>query len=504
MDTGSSVGMIQKVSQQKIAFMLLCLARFMVILDASIVNVALPSIQRSFGFSTQTLQWVVSIYSLTFGGFLLLSGRAGDLFGRQRIFMSGLVVFSLASLAGGLAPSGTWFIAARAAQGIGATLIAPTTLSLITTIFAEGPARNRAFGIVGSISSFGFATGALLGGLLVSGPGWRWVMFVNVPVGILALVLAPIFLAESKSHTQHQHVDITGALLITSSLIFLVYGLAEGNSFGWGSPQTIGLIVLALVLLTAFVFTEQRSRFPLIRPGIFRLRTLTGGNLTSMFSAAAFVSLLFMLTLYMQRVSGYSAIDTGIVFLPLALTLMLMANITPRLIPRVGIKRLLVGGMLIFAVGLTFFLRATTGNTFLEMLIPGLVVIAIGLGLSISTMFIASTAGVNNNEQGLASGLINTTQQVGSSVGLAITTAFATARTTALLQSGVTPGAALVGGFQIAIVICILFALAAALISLVVIQERECAAALTNLTQAEHHHSMRPFSFHFTASTTTN
>jgi EmrB/QacA subfamily drug resistance transporter len=498
MTTEATISITQDASRQRIAFMLLCLARFMVILDASIVNVALPSIQNDFHFSTQTLQWVVSIYSLTFGGFLLLSGRAGDLFGRQRIFMSGLVIFSLASLAGGLAPSGAWFIVARAVQGIGATLIAPTTLSLITTIFAEGPARNRAFGVVGSISSFGFAAGALLGGLLVAGPGWRWVMFVNVPVGLLALILAPIFLVESKGHTQHQHVDILGALLITTSLISLVYGLAEGNTFGWGSLQTIGLIVLALVILATFVFTEQRSRSPLIRLGIFRLRTLTGGNLTSLFCSAAFVSLLFMLTLYMQRVLNYSAIDTGLAFLPLSLTLVLMANITPRLVPRIGVKRLLVSGMVIFAVGLALFSRVTTGSTFLGTFLPGLIVIAIGLGFSFSPMFIASTAGVSNDEQGLASGLINTTQQVGSSVGLAITTTFATARTTMLLQGGASIGDALGGGFQVTIIICIVFALLAALVSQLVIREHECTSALANLTQAEHHQSMRPFTVHLT------
>jgi len=221
----------QGMTSQRFAFLLLCLAPFMVVLDASIVNVALPAMQRDFGFSTAALQWVVSLYSLTFGGFLLLSGRAGDLFGRRRLFMAGLGLFSLASLAGGLAPSGTWFLVLRGIQGLGAALVAPTTLSLVTTIFDEGPARNRAFGIVGSISSLGFAVGALLGWLLVAGPGWRWVMFVNVPVGLCALV--PFFLPETSTRTEHRWVDVLGAVLITFNLIALVSLLSEGKQLGW-------------------------------------------------------------------------------------------------------------------------------------------------------------------------------------------------------------------------------------------------------------------------------
>ena len=486
----------QTARRQRFAFVLLCLTRFMVVLDASVVNVALPSMQHDLGLSTQALQWVVSAYSLTFGGFLLLSGRAGDLFGRRRLLIVGLALFSLASLAGGFASSSIWFITTRAIQGLGAALVAPTTLSLIATLFAEGPERNKACGIMGSITSSGFAVGALLGGLLVASPGWRWVMFINVPIGVLAIALAPILLEESGAQAEQRHIDVLGAAVITTGLIALVAVLGEGNVLGWLSWQAIGLFVLALVLILAFVSIELRSPAPLVRLGIFRLGTLSGGDMVGLLGPAAFVSLLFMLTLYMQKVLGYSAVETGLAFLPMALTLMVVSNLASRLVARISVKSVLVGGMVIITFGLLFFTRMSTTGTFLGMLLPAMLIVAIGLGCVFPAMFIAGTAGVSNNEQGLASGLLNTAQQVGAAIGLAITTTIATGRTTVLLRSGASSGAALVGGFQSAIFVCAGFAIAAALIAMVVIREHECTQSLANPSLAEHCHSARPFAIH--------
>jgi EmrB/QacA subfamily drug resistance transporter len=440
----------QDVRLRRLAFALLCIAQFMVVLDFSIVNVALPSMQHDLGFTTQTLQWVVSAYALTFGGFLLLGGRAADLFGRRRLFIGGLALFSLASLAGGFAPSSTWFIAARAVQGLGAALVAPTALALITTMFAEGPARNRVLGIVGAVSSSGFAAGAILGGLLTAGPGWRWVMFVNVPIGIVAIILAPFLLEESSRDLEHRHIDVIGALTVTIGLTALVYALVEGNDLGWLSLQTISMLMLALVLLVVFVIAESRSPAPLVRLGIFRLRTLTGGNLVGLLLSAVFGSLVFILTLYMQKVLGYSAISTGLAFLPMALIVIIVSNIASRLVARVGVKPFLVGGMAVLAAGMLFFARTSAFSGFLEGLLPGMLITAIGFGSAAPTMVIAGTAGVSDSEQGLASGLINTMRQVGAGVGLAVTAAVSSARTAALVRSGEAIGnAALSGGFSL-------------------------------------------------------
>jgi EmrB/QacA subfamily drug resistance transporter len=488
----------QELFRQRFAFLLLCLASFMAVLDASIVNVALPSMQTAFGFSTQTLQWVVSMYSLTFGGFLLLSGRAGDLFGRRRLYMIGLALFSLASLAGGLAPSGSWFIVARAIQGFGATLIAPTALALITTLFPEGPERNRAIGIVGSITSLGYATGALLGGLLVAGPGWRWVMFVNVPVGIATFVLAPLFIEKDTARqTSQQHINIVGAILVTGGLIALVYMLAGGAGFGWLSWQTISLFVLTLVVFVAFVLIESRSPAPLVRLGLFRLRTLTGGDLVSLLYGATFVSLMFVLTLYLQLVLGYSAINTGLAFLPMAVAIMVISTLISRFVARVGVKPLVVGGGVVTILGLLLLSGQMTSQSSFAALLPGMLITAIGGGLVFPCLIIAGTAGVSANEQGLASGLVNTSQQVGGSVGLAIATTIATTRTASLMQSGTALGkVALVGGFQAALFACLGFALIAVLVALVVIREKECCNCIAAHVPSEHHHVTRPLAFH--------
>ncbi|MFL5663636.1 MAG: MFS transporter, partial [Ktedonobacteraceae bacterium] len=359
----------EEARRQGLALALLCIAEFMIVLDFSIVNVALPSMQKDLNFSTQNLQWVVSAYSLTLGGFLLLGGRLADLYGRRLLFILGLVLFSLASLAGGLAPSNVWLIIARAVQGLGAALVAPTALSLITTTFAEGSARNKAFGLVGALASAGFAAGAILGGLLTAGPGWRWVMFVNVPIGIAAVVAAPFLLRESRAQVNERRVDVFGALTVTIGLIVLVYTLSQGNEIGWLSLQTFGLLALAAALLIAFVVIEIRSAFPLVRLGIFGQRTVTGANLVSMLAPGAFGALVFILTLYMQKVLDYSALTTGLAFLPMAAVILIFSNVVSRLVTRFGVKPFLVGGITGLIIGLLLLTRIAANGNYLETLL---------------------------------------------------------------------------------------------------------------------------------------
>jgi EmrB/QacA subfamily drug resistance transporter len=464
----------EEARHQGLALALICIAQFMVVLDFSIVNVALPSMQKDLNFSTQNLQWVVSAYSLTLGGFLLLGGRMADLYGRRLLFILGLALFSLASLAGGLAPSNVWLIIARAVQGLGAALVAPATLSLITTTFAEGSARNKAFGLVGALASAGFAAGAILGGLLTAGPGWRWVMFVNVPIGIAAVLATPFLLRESRARVDQRRVDVFGALTVTMGLIVLVYTLSKGNEVGWLSLQTFGLLALAAALLAAFVMIEIRSAFPLVRLGIFRQRTVTGANLVSMLAPGAFGAVVFILTLYMQKVLDYSALTTGLAFLPMAAAILIFSNVVSRLVARFGVKPFLVGGITGLVIGLLLLTRIAANGNYLETLLPGILVVSIGMGPTFATMVIAATGGVSDDEQGLASGLFNTTLQVGSGLVLAIVVAVSSARTTALLQQGGnTSKVAVTAGLQYALFACVGFALLAVLAALFVIRERK-------------------------------
>ena len=475
-----------------LALILLCAAQFMVVLDFSIVNVALPSIQRELGFSTQNLQWVVSAYSLTFGGFLLLGGRAADLFGRRRLLIIGLIVFSLASLLGGLAQSSLYLILFRAIQGLGAALVAPISLSLIAILFAEGSERNTALGIGGAVASSGFAAGAILGGLLTAALGWRWVLFVNVPIGVLAVALTPFLLKERRISSEQRYIDVQGAILVTGGLVALVFALAEGNTLGWESLSILGLFALAIVLLAAFVFVERRSPAPLVRLGIFQLRTLTGANLVAILATGAFGSLIFILTLYMQEVLHFSPLSTGLGFLPLAALLIATSNVASRLITRWGVKPVMVSGLVLMIVGFLLLLGLSAQGTYVQTLLGGMLVLGIGIGSLFSAMIIASTAGVSNDEQGLASGLINTSQQVGAGLGLALIVVISTARTVSLVQSGAANAVALSGGFQAALIGCACFAVIALLIALLVIHPQEPNVVLSHPAVAEHAQSTRP------------
>src|SRR5881398_3393802 len=432
-----------------LALVLLSAAQFVVVLDASIVNVALPSIQRALHFSASNLQWVVNAYTLTFGGFLLLGGRAADLFGRRRVFLGGLILFSLASLAGGLAQSEPWLIAARAVQGLGAAIVSPAALSIVTTTFAEGSERNRALGIWGAVAGAGGAAGVLLGGILTDSLGWEWVLWVNVPVALIALALTPGLLPESRSESATRHFDAAGGVTVTAGLSVLAYALLDASSAGWGSTKIVGLLALSVALLAAFVAIELRSAAPLVPFRIFRLRTLTGANVVGILLGASLFSMFFFISLYMQQVLGYSPIHAGLSYLPLALTIIVAAGLGGQLVTRFGFKPILAAGMLFVAAGLLWFSRASVGGGFLSDILGPSLLAAMGLRFGFVTSTIAAVSGVNAREQGLASGLITTSQQIGGALGLAVLSTIATSRTSHVMASGTgSMKSALTDGFQ--------------------------------------------------------
>ena len=433
-----------------IALAVLAMADFVVILDASIVNVALPSIGRALGPSQDGLSWVVNAYVLTFGGFLLLGGRLADLLGRRRMFITSLVVFSAASLAGGLAPSGPALVAARAVQGLAAAVLAPAALSLVTATFAEGPERNRAMGIWGSVAGSGAAVGVLLGGVLTTSLGWRWTLFVNVPIGVACAAAAPQLIAESRAPREGRGFDMAGAVTVTVGLGALVYGLVGASSAGWLSPRTVGSLALAAALLGAFVAIERRTRGPLVPFSIFRLPTLRAANVIMLLTGAAVLSLFFTLSLYEQQVLHYSALQAGLSQLPLAVTIIAAAGLASRLVSRAGLKPTLLAGLVLFAAGLASLTRVTDTSSFTAGILGPSLLIGAGLGLAFVALTIGSMTGTAPREAGLASGLINSSQQVGGALGLAIAATIATAQTTRTLASGATDAAALTAGFRLA------------------------------------------------------
>jgi EmrB/QacA subfamily drug resistance transporter len=416
----------EALDRRWIALILLCVAQFVVVLDASIVNVALPTIGDALGFSESNLPWVVNAYVLTFGGFLLLGGRMADLLGRRRVFMGGLVLFALASLAGGLATTSGQLIAARAVQGLGAAILSPAALSIVTTTFKDGAERNKALGVWGAVAGSGGAAGVLLGGALTDGLGWEWVLWVNVPIGIAAAALAPVLLEESRREGIGRHFDFTGAFTITAGLSVLVYALVDANSAGWGSARTIGLLALAAALLIGFVVTERRAVAPLVPFQIFRLRTLTGANVVGVLVGASLFSMFFFISLYMQQVLGYSAIKAGLSYLPLAVSIIVAAGIASQLVTKVGFKNVLAAGMVLIAAGLIWFSQVSVDGSFTTDILGPSLLAAFGLGFAFVPVTIAAVSGVPDHEAGLASGLINTSQQVGGALGLAILSAIST------------------------------------------------------------------------------
>jgi EmrB/QacA subfamily drug resistance transporter len=433
-----------------LALVLLAAAQFVVVLDASIVNVALPTIGKALDFSQDNLSWIVNAYVLTFGGFLLLGGRTADLLGRRRVFMAGLLLVAVASLAAGFAATEGQLIAARAAQGLGAAIISPAALSIVTTIFSDGAERNKALGVWGAVAGAGGAAGVLLGGILTDGLGWEWVLWVNVPVSLVALALTPRLIAESRASDEARAFDVAGAVTVTAALSILVYAVVDAESSGWGSSKTIGLLALSAVLLAAFVAIELRARKPLVPFSIFRIRTLTGANVVGLLVGASLFSMFYFISLYMQQVLGYSAIHAGLSYLPLALTIIVSAGIASGLVTKVGYKPVLAIGLLFIVAGLAWFSRVSVGGGFTTDILGPSLLAAAGLGFAFVTTTIAAVAGVEEKESGLASGLINTSQQIGGALGLAVLSSLATSHTADVLADGSGPKDALTEGFQIA------------------------------------------------------
>jgi len=448
--------------------LLSCLAQFMVILDVSVVNVALPSIHRALGFSEQDLQWVVNAYTVTFAGFLLLGGRAADLLGRRRVFVAGLALFGLASLAGGLAQSQLELIVARAVQGLGGAVIAPASLSILTTTFSEGAARNRAVGIWGAMGGAGGAAGVLLGGLLTQWLGWRWILFINVPIGLGAAVASSRLLLEGRDRSRARSFDLLGALSATVGLSLLVLGIVRTDVVGWGSAQALGLMGAGVALLGGFVLVEARlADEPLMPLRIYRSRTLSASNVIVLLIGASTFAMWFFLSLYLQQVLGYSAIRAGLAFLPMTLCIVAGSTFASRAVTRVGTKPLLIVGLVALAAGLVWFAGLSPSGSYAGgVLVPSLLV-AIGIGLSFVPVTISAVSGVAAHEAGLASGLVNTSRLFGGALGLAVLAALATARTDHLAKAGDGLGRSLTSGFDLAFVVAATIAAAAAVIAVV-------------------------------------
>jgi EmrB/QacA subfamily drug resistance transporter len=434
-----------------LALGLLAVAQFVVVLDASIMNIALPSIGTELHVATDTLSWVVNAYVLAFGGLLLLGGRLADLLGRRRVFMGGLVVFGLASLAGGLANGATELIAARTVQGVGAAALAPAALSLVTTLFAEGAERSKALGIWGAVAGSGGVAGVLLGGVLTSGLGWEWVLLVNVPVALGAAALTPRLLAESRPTTDGgRSLDLAGATLVTSATVAAVYALVEANGAGWTSAQTLGLLGAAAALLGAFVAVEARVAQPLVPLDIFKNRHVRAANLTMVAGGAAMFGLFFFLSLYLQQVLGYSALKAGVSQLPLAGMLVVAAGAAGPLAERHGVRPVLLSGLALFAAGMVWFSRLPVDGTFLADVLGPSLLVGLGLALTFVALTIGSVSGVDDRRYGLASGLINTSQQLGGAIGLGVLTAMADQGTRHSAAHGL---AAVNDGFRLALLV---------------------------------------------------
>lgn len=472
--------MIEKVRHKGLALTLLAAAQFMVVLDATIVNVALPAIQHALHFKTDSdLQWVITAYALVFGGFLMLGGRLADLFGRRKVFLAGITLFALASLAGGLAQNPGQIILFRALQGLGGALLSPSALSLVLTIFSEGKERNRALGVWGMVAAGGGAVGLLLGGALTQYVDWRWIFFINVPVAIITFIASMAYVPKSLPQDR-ERVDVLGAIGITGSLMSVVYALAKAASLGWGSAQTITWFVIAIVLMAGFIFNELKVKHPLIDLSIFRRRNVTGGTLMQLLMPAAAFGMFFYMSIYLQQILGYSPVKTGLANLPFTLTIMLVASQLSSRISRINAKIPLVVGPLLAAAGLLYFTRMPIHAHYWTDIFPGIVVMAAGMASVFVTATIASTNGISHKDSGLVSGLLNTGQQIGGAIGLAVLTVISTSFTkheiakSAGDQSAILP--ATVHGFQHGYMAAAVIAIVASVVAATVFKLRKMSA----------------------------
>jgi EmrB/QacA subfamily drug resistance transporter len=436
-----------------LVLVIVCIAQFMVVLDGTVVNVALPAIQEDLDFSASSLQWVVNAYTLAFGGFLLLGGRAADFVGRRRLFIAGVVVFTGASLLNALAQSSEFLIAARALQGLGAAMVSPAALSIVTTTFRDSAERAKALSAWAAIAVGGAAVGLLAGGLLTEYLAWQWIFLVNLPIGALAIVLGLRYVAESKVPTSG--VDVAGAVSVTAGLTLLVYAIVRAVDYGWGSVETIGMMAAAAALLVAFVFIELHSKAPLVRLGLFRTRSLAGANLSMLAVMGGMFAVFYFASIYVQQTLGFTPVQAGLAFLPLTAGIILFSVIAERSIARLGVRTIGLAGMAVAAVGLLLLSRVTVDGTYVSDLLPGLLVMSAGLGLTFVPLTLIATANVADEDAGLASGVFNSSQQIGGALGLAILSTIAASQTESALEGTAVPtsadqASALVEGFQAA------------------------------------------------------
>jgi EmrB/QacA subfamily drug resistance transporter len=424
----------------------------MVVLDATVVNIALPSVQHGLHFSAANLQWVVNAYTLIFGGFLLLGGRAADLLGRKRLFIAGVILFSAASLLNGVAQSSGMLIVGRGLQGLGGALVSPAALSIVTTTFSDGEQRTRALGVWSAIAASGAAVGLLVGGVLTQVASWRWVFFVNVPVGIATVALAVRYVAESRVDVEHRSYDVAGAFTVTGGLVVLVYAIVKAQAYGWGSGRTLGLGAVALALLAAFLVIEARSKAPLMRLSIFRIRTLSVADTTLLLVASGMFGMFFFASLYVQEILGYSPLKAGLAFLPVSAGIMVGAGIAQQLIKRLGVRRVSIAGIGLATLGMLVLTQLPVHGSYAGDLLVGLLPMSIGMGLTFVPITLLGTSGVTADDSGLASGLFNTAQQVGGSLGLAILASLAASQTSSVLHASGGAGqlAARVSGYHVA------------------------------------------------------
>ncbi|SSW72591.1 MFS transporter [Achromobacter agilis] len=455
------------------ALLVLCLGVLMIVLDTTIVNVALPSIRQDLRFSETSLVWVVNAYMLTFGGFLLLGGRLGDLLGHRRMFLAGLTLFTLASLACGLAQSQALLIGARAAQGLGGAVVSAVSLSLIMNLFTETGERARAMGVYGFVCAGGGSIGVLLGGLLTSALSWHWIFLVNLPIGVLVYALCLRLIPAAAPAAGGTRLDVAGALAVTASLMLAVYAVVNGNEAGWTSAQSLTLLSAAALLMVLFLTIEARVQSPLMPLGLFRLRNVATANIVGVLWAAAMFAWFFVSALYMQLVLGYSPMEVGLAFLPANLIMAAFSlGLSAKLVMRFGIRAPLATGLFMAALGLALFSRAPVDGSFAADVLPGMLLLGLGAGVAFNPMLLAAMSDVEPSQSGLASGVVNTAFMMGGSLGLAVLASLAAARSAALAQAGAAPTAALNGGYQITFLAGALIAALAAALSAMLLRSR--------------------------------
>jgi EmrB/QacA subfamily drug resistance transporter len=474
--------MIKKIKHTSwFILVLLALAQFMVVLDSSIVNVMLPTVQKAFTISESNLQWIITAYTLTFGGFLLLGGRAADLFGRRKVFIIGVTVFTIASFIDGIAFSSNMLIIIRAIQGLAGAFMSPAALSIVLVTYKEGHDRNLALSVWGAVAAGGAAIGVLLGGIITQYLGWRWNFFINVPIGIFVVISALKVLPKHESEEINSNLDLPGALSVTASLILLVYGLVEAPTSGWTSHSSLLYFGLSALLMLYFVINEFRTKHPLMPMSIFKIRNVSGANIIQLMMAASLFSIFFFVTLYVQDILGYSPVKTGVSFLVIPLIIIITAANAPRLIRKIGYKPILIITPLFTATGLYLLSSMHVGGSYINNILPGLVVMGLGLGFTFVTILVTATTGIAPHLSGLASGLVNTAQQLGGSIGLAVLTGIAASDTNHYLRTihhltRLSPLEGEVHGFQLALRVAVGFAIASSIIAIFVIKQRKVSA----------------------------